>query len=401
VPNRRERMWRHIEEDKALRESRKQVKRNRKPKKVRNKDWVEYVDAGPDEYDMLDDAGFLEDERIMPRGERERRRRTRPVAAAPAAAQEESREAPPADRQSGRQGVVVEVSTGLCRVMLDDEVILCHLRGSLTAHESGFTNVVAVGDRVWVSQTEAERGVVEAVLTRQSALARSDVFRTHLQQVIVANVDQVLIVASWRNPHIWLELIDRYLIAAERNNLSPVICVNKIDLATDREEYLAELRPYLDLGYPVYFTSAESGEGLDALQTIIHGRTTVLAGMSGVGKSTLLSLAEPGLDLRTGIVSDTSGEGRHTTTQVSLLPLAGGGFVVDTPGIREFGLIGLRQSELSRFYPEIDARAGECQFSNCSHLGEPGCAVRVALESGTISPNRYHNFRVIYESLPA
>ena len=184
-------------------------------------------------------------------------------------------------------------------------------------------------------------------------LARPDPFYTHLRQVIVANVDQVLIVASWREPAFWPELVDRYLIAAARNGLVPIICVNKVDLAEDPAEPQTVLRAYCEAGYTVLLTSAQSRLGVDGLRRLLQGRTTALAGLSGVGKSSLLSAVEPGLHLRVGEVSDRRHEGRHTTTQSSLHRLAEGGFVVDTPGIREFGLSGLRRRDLADCYPEI------------------------------------------------
>jgi len=226
------------------------------------------------------------------------------------------------------------------------------------------------------------------------------VFYHHLKQVIVANADQLLIVASWRDPIFWPELTDRYLIAAERNNLSPILCVNKIDLAEDVAGCYSALRPYLHLGYRVLFTSALTGEGVDALREVLRRRMTVLAGLSGVGKSSLLSTVQPGLQLRSGEVSERSGEGQHITTQVSLFRLDIGGFVVDTPGIREFGLSGLRRAELARFYPEITAVERNCRFSDCSHLHEPGCAVQAAVRQGLVSATRYHNYRKIYADLP-
>jgi ribosome biogenesis GTPase len=253
---------------------------------------------------------------------------------------------------------------------------------------------------VIVSQNGAARGVVEAVLPRQSVLARPDPFYSHLQQVIVANVDQLLVVASWRDPALWFELVDRYLITAERNNLSPVICVNKIDLAEDPGEYRAALRPYQSLGHQVFFTSALTGEGVGELRQSLRGQTTVLAGMSGVGKSSLLNAMQPGLEIHTREVSDHSREGRHTTAQVSLLKLESGGFVVDTPGIREFGLSGLRRAELASFYPEIAAVEWKCRFGDCSHTHEPGCAVKEAVRKGRVSGVRYHSYTRIYRCLP-
>jgi ribosome biogenesis GTPase len=299
---------------------------------------------------------------------------------------------------------VVEVSSGLCRVALPDRTLLCNLRSALRTPHSGFSNTLAAGDDVVVSHNGHEHGTVEVVLPRRSALARPDVFYSHLQQVIVANVDQVLIVAAWREPAFWPELVDRYLIAAARYNLAPIICVNKIDLAGAAAEDPAELARTLDAyqqtGYRILATSARTGDGVAALREALAGRTTALAGLSGVGKSSLLSAAEPGLHLRTAEVSDRRHEGRHTTTQVTLHPLAAGGFVADTPGIREFGLAGLKGRDLPPFYPEIAAAAAGCAYADCSHTREPGCAVKTAVRAGYIAPMRYASYRKIRHSLP-
>jgi ribosome biogenesis GTPase len=309
---------------------------------------------------------------------------------------------------AGQRGLVVEVSTGLCRAEVRGETVLCTVRGILSAAESGFTNMVAVGDEVVVCLAGAGRGVVEAVLPRRSALTRPDVFSPHLQQVIVANADQLLAVASWCNPALWPELLDRYLIAAERHNLHPLICLNKVDLAEDRRECQAALEPYTQLGYRTVLASALTGEGVAELRELLHGKTTILAGLSGVGKSSLLSAVQPGLKLRIAEVSTRRHEGRHTTVQVNLLKLEMGGRVVDTPGIREFGLSGLHRTELVRFYAEIAAIAcGEtvavagCRYADCSHIHEPGCAVRLAVREGRLSAVRYESYCKIRKSLPA
>lgn len=312
---------------------------------------------------------------------------------------------------------MIEVSSAMCRVRVDGRCLLCGMRGSLSAEDTGFTNVVAVGDRVVVSDDGAEQGVVEAVLPRKSVLARPDVFYGHLQQVIVANADQLLVVAAWQDPPLWMELIDRYLIAAERHNLLPLICINKVDLAADIAQCRTRMKPYLALGYQMFFTSVVTGEGVERLSAALRGKISVLAGMSGVGKSSLLMAIQPGLDLRVSRVSDF-GEGRHTTTQVNLLELEIDGdamrcsvpptrcsvpptYVVDTPGIREFGLSGLKRPELVRFYPDIAAVQSKCRFADCSHTHEPGCAVKAAVHNGRVSPDRLHSYRVIYQSLPA
>jgi ribosome biogenesis GTPase len=260
--------------------------------------------------------------------------------------------------------------------------------------------VVAVGDEVIASGDGAGRGIVETVLPRRSVLARPDVFYGHLQQVIVANADQVLVVASWRDPPLWPELLDRYLIAAERSGLAPIVCINKTDLAEDISACRTALRPYLGLGYRVLLTSALTEEGVDRLRETLQDKTTVLAGMSGVGKSSLLNAVQPGLQLRTAQVSDYSHTGRHTTAQVNLLRLEIGGYVVDTPGIREFGVAGLRRKDLIDFYPELAAMEGQCRFKDCSHTHEPGCAVRDAVGQDRAFETRYRSYQQIYESLP-
>jgi len=408
LATREEKFWQRYKEEKAAQQMRKQAPKPPKTGRVRRKDWLLADVADLDLYDELD---LPERERVMPRGEQERRRANlattavQPApadhrAATPGAAAESSIES---ENSVGKRqrGIVVEVSAGLCRVNLGERMALCTVRSTLKAADTGYTNVVAVGDEVMVSVNGAKQGIVEKVLPRRSALARPDVFYGHLQQVIAANVDQLLIVASWREPAIWPELIDRYLIGAERNRLTPIICINKIDLADDPRAPEKKLTPYTTLGVRVLFTSAQTRVGLDALREVLHGKTSALAGLSGVGKSSLLSAVEPGLNLRTADVSDRRHEGRHTTAQVTLHPLSTGGFVVDTPGIREFGLSGLRQSELVRFYAEIAAQATRCRFADCSHTREPGCAVKLAVRQGRISEMRYQSYRKIYRDLEA
>ncbi len=396
MPTREQKQWQHHEENKALRQARKQVKNNRKPDSTHHKGWKW---DGTDDPDALIDVALEDAERVMPRGERQRRRTNLQLALAQLEEKEKPDDADTLPMISGPRGVVVEVSSGLCRVAMGERIVVCGMRGALSAEEIGFTNVVAVGDEVVVAEDDGERAIVEAILPRRSFLARPDVFRSHLQQVIAANLDQLLIVASWRDPAIWLELIDRYLIAAARNHLVPILCVNKVDLAEDAALCRAELKPYCDLGYPVIFTSVVTGEGISELRKVLRQQTTALAGLSGVGKSSLLAAVQPGLQLRIGAVSDGSGDGRHTTTQVSMLKLEMGGFVVDTPGIREFGLAGLRRGDLASFYPEIAAAGRRCRFSDCSHLQEPGCAVKAAVAQGRVSPARYHSYRKVYHDL--
>lgn len=386
------------ETEKTLKKVRREMKNNRKTKSTRRQQW---------RIPELEDVEAIPDERIVPRGERERRKAVQIEALAELelAEPDDDIDAPDASDPNTagdwEEGVVFETSSGFCRVNLDGShtSLVCTFRGALTVIDTGFTNVVAVGDRVLVSVNGREQGVIETILPRRSALVRPEVWRGHKQQLIAANVDQLLIVAAWRNPHIWLELIDRYLIAAQRNNLAPIICINKTDLADDTAACREELAPYLNLGYQVIFTSAMRGAGLTQLQSLLHNRTTVLAGLSGVGKSSLLAAVEPGLTVRVGDVNDETSQGRHTTTQARWHPLVMGGAVVDTPGIREFGLANLRPTELAQFYPEMEQPSRYCRFGNCTHTHEPDCAVIDAVEQGLIAAVRHSNYCKIFNTL--
>ncbi|MCL5996406.1 MAG: ribosome small subunit-dependent GTPase A [Chloroflexi bacterium] len=400
MTNREQKRWQHHQAAKQMRLVSKQIKRNRQPKPPREREWQ------PGDLDDLDENELPQTERVMPVGEQERRR-TQFAAALTELADDDivsdDETSPLAMSQGVPDGVratVVEISSSLCRVEVGGHSRICNLRGSLSATDTGYTNVVAVGDEVIITPQGVDQGVVESIFPRRSALVRPDVFYGHLQQVIVANADQLLIIGSWSEPALWLELVDRYLITAERYHLTPIVCINKIDLAVDVAVCQAALQPYVALGYPVLFASALSGAGVAELCDVLRAKTTVLAGLSGVGKSSLLSAVQPGLNLRASAISSRLQGGRHTTTQVTMLALQMGGFVVDTPGVREFGLHALKREELLGFYPDLAGLAQGCRFNNCSHLHEPDCAVRTAVEQGRLSAARYHNYTCIYADLP-
>lgn len=381
----------------------KKVKRGYAPKPVRRRDWL------PDDPESWNEVDYAQAERVMPLDERERRRTLEQaifaepgvdavaIAHALAAGSAES-DLVLQSEPAGPVGVVMESSNGICRVTVGEEVLLCTVRGSLLAQRSLYTQPVIVGDRVVITLDGAGGGVVEKALPRRTVLARPDVFAGHLQQAIAANVDQLLIVSAWREPALWLELIDRYLIAAERFRLTATICINKIDLAEDLDECHAMMAPYRALGYAVVMTSAVTGAGLDAVRLLMTNRTSVLSGLSGVGKSTLLSAIFPGLNLRTGETSERH-QGKHTTTQATFLRVDGRTAVVDTPGIRDFGVAGLRPTELTAFFPEVADLAGGCRFADCSHRHEPNCAVRAGVDDGLIAPSRYKSYVKIYEEI--
>ena len=381
------------ERKRKLRTANRQFRRSGKNKRVRSrpKDWAD------DAFRDSDEMENVSLERIMPRDESDRRRTVERAARevrTPTGYQPGTRATP-----VGQQGIVIAAGGLSAQVEMADRVVGCTVRGILTEIETGFTNAVAVGDRVLVSEDSVGGWVVEEVLPRRNSLTRPDPFLAPRQQVIAANIDQLLIVSSWREPDIWLELIDRYLIAAQRAGISPLICVNKADLVETTADLELMLQPYHDLGHPILKTSALVGEGLDELGEVLRDSTTLVVGMSGTGKSSLLLAVQPGLRLRTAPVSEYSGQGRHTTTQSRLLKLDMGGYVADTPGIREFGLSGLTRSELADYFPEIAALAPECRFSNCTHTAEPDCAVQAAEESGEVSAARVHSYGVIWAEL--
>jgi ribosome biogenesis GTPase len=387
-----------------FRNARKKVRPNAAPDKPRQRNWDEYAD---DDWDM---EGFYEAERIMPKGHTEQRKEiSKIVKTLPTDRRVEGKadeiEVLDDDLTIGR---VIEVTSGQCTVAIDGNDISCSVRGSLQVEEKGYSNVVAVGDQVAV-QIEADgRGVVEKVLPRKNVLARTASSfigqASGRRQVVAANLDRVLIVASWREPQFWPELIDRYLIAADRNDLEAVICVNKIDLIEDQKGFETTIKPYRDLGYMILMTSAQDGVGIPNLRGLLTGAVTVLTGMSGVGKSSLLSAVQPGLNLKAlsvGTCGKNKNQGRHTTRMATYYPLSGGGAVIDTPGIRDFGLAGLAETDIRHFYPEFTELAPECSFRDCLHLHEPDCAVRAAAGNGHVSMLRYENYTKIMESMAA
>ncbi|MBZ0303708.1 MAG: ribosome small subunit-dependent GTPase A [Anaerolineae bacterium] len=392
------------ERQQRLKTAKKKMRRNQAPKKARRKDWMPGEVALGEDWDEVENWGddYEDYERIMPRDEGERRRAIESIAfrQADSLVSDDNEIVEVSDPETAI-GLVIEVSKGLFRVQIGSRAALCSLRGSLNVEETGYTNAAAVGDQVVVREDGAGGGVIDSVLPRRSLLARPDVYDSHLQQVIVANVDQLLVVSAWREPHIWLELVDRYLVVALRNHLPAVICVNKIDLLEDAAELDKVMHPYRQLGYPIVITSTRTGAGLERLRGLMIGQTTVLSGLSGVGKSSLISAVEPGLNLRVSDVSDYRHDGRHTTTQATWLPLAAGGAVVDTPGIREFGLSGLYKADLIDFMPDLAEHTSGCRFNNCLHVDEPDCAVHAAVESGQAAASRYDSYKQILTTLPA
>ncbi|MEJ2746690.1 MAG: ribosome small subunit-dependent GTPase A [Anaerolineae bacterium] len=295
-----------------------------------------------------------------------------------------------------RQGIVIKAISGFFTVVTDDSEIIAQLPGRLK-QEWQRSTIVAVGDRVAVSLNEDGTGTIETVAERRSVLSRTRTSAEgrHLlsdqEQVLVANPDQVVFVFAVKRPFPSLRKLDRFLVVAEMNDLPAVICINKVDL-TGIDKAREQFQLYEDIGYPVIYTSAETGLGVAELKNHLRGKLTVLAGSSGVGKSSLLNAIEPGLGLKVRQVSQATGKGLHTTRYAEIFPLAMGGFVADTPGIRGLALFDVEPAELDAYFREIAPLVADCQFSDCSHEQEPGCAVRAAVANGRITPQRYDSY---------
>jgi ribosome biogenesis GTPase len=285
----------------------------------------------------------------------------------------------------------------------DGEALRCELRAAIRTGEAR-TNRVAVGDRVAVARTADGAGVIEAVEPRRSKLSRG---RGKAEQVIAANVDQLAIVVSTRDPDWRPGFADRMICAAHKGELEPLVIANKVDLLDDpavtAPEFADMVRRDLDayraLGYRCIETSAAARTGLDALRAALEDRLTVFSGQSGVGKSSLLNTLEDGLALATREVSRGTRKGRHTTTTVTLLPLQRGGFVLDTPGVRSFAFYDLDAREVGWLFKDVAALAPSCKFRDCLHLDEPECAVRYAAENGVLDERRYESYTRIIASL--
>ncbi len=298
-----------------------------------------------------------------------------------------------------KTGLIIKSQSGFFTVQPDGggEPVVTRVRGHLK-QERQRTAIAAVGDRVTFTLNADGTGTIHTVEERRSALSRTRTVShdqrnllTESEQVLVANPDQVVFVFSVANPAFSPRKLDRFLVVAEMNRLPAVICANKVDLITP-EEARAMFRIYEAIGYPVLYTSVVTGEGVDALREALRGKLSVLAGSSGVGKSSLLNAVQTGLGLRVKEVSEATGKGLHTTRHTELIPLEIGGYVADTPGIRGLALFDLEPTEVDAYYREIAPLVELCQFSDCTHTHEPNCAVRAAVEDGRVSAERYDSY---------
>jgi ribosome biogenesis GTPase len=274
----------------------------------------------------------------------------------------------------------------------------CHIRGLLKSLAIDGRSVVTVGDQVWFrpGSGAGAGGLIEKVESRRGVIMRG--YR-HRQHIIAANVDQVLIVSALAEPGLKLGLIDRYLVSAEIGGVRAVIVLNKADLV-DLASHQWAIGLYTQLGYEVVVTSATDRRGLDRVRALLESGVTAITGQSGVGKSSLLNAIQPGLNLKVREVSDWTFKGKHTTSTAELIELDAGGFVVDTPGLRQFELWGTEQGELEGYFVEFRPLIPRCRFPDCSHTHERGCAVKDAVYWGQIHPGRYESYRRLYDRQP-
>jgi ribosome biogenesis GTPase len=295
-------------------------------------------------------------------------------------------------------GLIIKAQSGIFDVDLGDRVVPTKLRGRLMQGPME-SDAAALGDHVRLRLLEDGTGAIEEIEERSRVLSRPAPGRPDVEQVLVANPDQALFVFSCAEPDPNFRMLDRFLVVAEREHIPAVICANKIDLVIKRSAK-AEFGIYPKLGYRVLYTSATRGKGIRKLSKVLRGKVTVMAGPSGVGKSSLLNAIQPELGLRTKEVSDWSGKGKHTTVVPELIPLEMGGYVADTPGLKAFGIWDVEADELDAYFPEMRDLVSHCAFSDCTHVHEPGCAVIAAVERGKISPERYDSYlRIRQEEL--
>ncbi len=292
------------------------------------------------------------------------------------------------------EGTVIAVHGPLVRVQIGDRTLVMASRRRLTWLGGTPPSArLVVGDRVRAEMRD-EDGVIVAVGARENSLCRAAP-HSGRPQLLAANVDQALLVFASGRPEPKRGLLDRFLAACHCSEIEAIITINKIDLGVDEiEEWLPI---YENLGYEVLRVSARSGWGLGRVKRRLVGKTTLFCGPSGAGKSSLLNSVYPGFRLKVGSISDATGKGRHTTSRAELMPLPYGGFVVDTPGLKEFGVLDSSAADLATAFPEVAAEIPGCRFSDCSHLHEPDCAVRAAVAAGTIDAGRFESYLKIRE----
>lgn len=284
----------------------------------------------------------------------------------------------------------------------EGEFVNARLKGKLKIKGITSTNPIAVGDIVELdADAEADSLVISKIYDRRNYINRVSPHNKNLHHIVAANLDQSLLFATLKDPKTSFGFIDRFLVTSEAYRVPAIIVFNKSDLFTEKEKIKFELakKNYETIGYKIMLMSIEKNEGTQAVKDLLQDKTTLLSGHSGVGKSTFINYVLPELALKTLEVSDWSGKGMHTTTFAQMFDLPFGGIIIDTPGIREMGIVDVPKNELAQYFPEMRAVMNDCKFNNCVHLNEPGCAVKAAVNDGTISEERYLSYLAIKDTI--
>ena len=297
------------------------------------------------------------------------------------------------------KGIVVKSTGSWYSVRMESgEVLDCRIKGKFRMKGIKTTNPVAVGDVVEV-EVNPDGAVINRIEDRKNYIIRKSTNLSKESHILASNVDQALLIVTVNHPITSTVFIDRFLASAEAYNIPVVLLFNKSDLydEEDRALYGGLSAIYEKIGYPCYEVSALTGKNIPLVRQLLKDKITVLSGLSGVGKSSLINRLEPGLELKTAVISDAHDSGKHTTTFAEMFCLSGGGYLIDTPGIRSFGTVDMKKEEISHFFPEIFAKASECRFYNCTHTHEPGCAVIEAVGQDEISESRYASYLSMLE----
>ena len=294
------------------------------------------------------------------------------------------------------EGVVIKSTGSLYLVRTQNtSVLACRLRGKFRIQGIKTTNPITVGDNVVFERNNLQnQGVIMEIKDRKNYICRKSINLSKISHIIASNIDVAFLVVSMVEPRTPLGFIDRFLVAAESFRIKTILIFNKIDLNNAKTQEICQKWQdlYTSIGYECITTSAVTGQGMDILKQKMQGQVSLFSGQSGVGKSSIINMLEPNLQLKTAHVSDYNSKGKHTTTFAEMFELSFGGFIIDTPGIKEFGLIQYKKEEVSHYFPEMLQLLDQCKFSNCTHTHEPQCAVKQALEECKIAQSRYINY---------
>lgn len=298
--------------------------------------------------------------------------------------------------EEANRGVVIRSTGSACNVLnASGEVVECRLKGNFRIKGIRSTNPLAVGDKVTYTFNETDRvGLINDIEERHNYIIRKATRLSKQSHIIAANIDQAIVMITLASPRTSTGFIDRFLVTSEAYHIPAVLIFNKIDLIFGHQAVILNqlIELYEHLGYKCYRTSALMNSGIEEVKELLKDKVSLISGHSGVGKTALINAIEPGLLRKVGNISDYHQKGKHTTTFAEMLPLSQGGFIIDTPGIKEFGLVNFDKQEIAERFPEMRQLMHECQFNNCTHVHEPGCAVKAALSKGLINSTRYNNY---------